>query len=123
MSAIDWVEVLREACAKSTQAAVARQLGYSPSVINQVLKGTYKGDLKAVEGKVRALLIKESVFCPALERVLQKSFCLEFQQKAVRFHRQQLSAASSLHQAIYNECLGECPLSQVSLIKESPHVD
>ncbi|WP_287128752.1 hypothetical protein [Candidatus Cyanaurora vandensis] len=108
MSESEWVTVLRVACAAKSQAAVARALGYSPSVINQVLKGFYRGDLGSVEAKVRALLIKESVLCPGLERVIKRAFCLEFQEKAVKFNRGQLQAASSLHQQIYSACLGGC---------------
>ena len=38
-----------------SQAKAAAQLGYSPAVINQYLKGTYKGDVEAVDKAVNEL--------------------------------------------------------------------
>ncbi len=39
-----WIEIMRAACAGGSQREVSRQIGYSQSVVSQVLKGTYKGD-------------------------------------------------------------------------------
>lgn len=45
----DWVVILAEECDRTSQKAAAQQINYSPAVVSTVLKGTYKGDLTAVE--------------------------------------------------------------------------
>ena len=44
------------ASSNATQAELARSLGYSPAVINQYLKGTYKGDVSNLEAKCEQYL-------------------------------------------------------------------
>jgi hypothetical protein len=74
----DWLTVLREQCARSSQAAVAKQLKYSPAVVNQVLKGTYRGDLNSVQRAVEGALMGLTVECPIVGEIARNR-CLEFQ--------------------------------------------
>ncbi|HEY4294545.1 hypothetical protein [Luteibacter sp.] len=76
----DWITVLREACKASTQAAVARQISYSPTVVNQVLKGNYGGDLSAVQKAVEGALMGLMVECPVIGE-LPRNRCLEYQRR------------------------------------------
>ena len=78
----DWLVVLREACERkgSSQAAVAKKLKYSPAVINQVLKGTYKGDVKSVQKAVEGALMGLTVECPVVGE-LQRDRCLQYQNR------------------------------------------
>lgn len=80
MSTPDWLTVLREACAASTQAAVARRIDYSPTVVNQVLKGNYGGDMNAVQKAVEGALMGLTVECPVIGE-LPRNRCLEFQRR------------------------------------------
>ncbi|MDX8389178.1 MAG: XRE family transcriptional regulator [Mariprofundaceae bacterium] len=80
MSEETWVNALRKACEKQSQSTVARDISYSPAVVNQVLKGAYKGDLKAVQQAVEGALMKAVVNCPVLGE-LASNVCLENQRK------------------------------------------
>ncbi|NVK42138.1 MAG: helix-turn-helix transcriptional regulator [Oceanospirillaceae bacterium] len=73
-----WLQELRTQCKLTSQSKVAKTLGYSVAVINQVLKGTYKGDLKKVEQKVRGAFLGETVGCPILGE-LERNKCIEHQ--------------------------------------------
>lgn len=81
----EWVRELREACAAkdSSQAAVARRIGYSTTVVNQVLKGTYKGDLTSVQRAVEGALMGATVECPVLGE-LSRQRCIEYQRAGFR---------------------------------------
>jgi len=61
-----WIEALRRACASSSQAAVATQIGMSPAVVNQVLKGCYQGNLTNVQKRVEGALMGVTVDCPVV---------------------------------------------------------
>ncbi len=76
----DWLTVLREQCDRTSQAKVAKTLGYSPAVVNQVLKGTYKGDLSRVQRAVEGALMGMTVDCPVVGD-LPRNRCLEFQRR------------------------------------------
>lgn len=65
----DWVRALAEACERESQAKVARRIGYSPSVVTQVLGATYRGDLAAVEHAVRGAFLGSTVSCPVLGEI------------------------------------------------------
>lgn len=74
----DWVLVLAGACDARSQAEVARRLSYSPSVVNQVLGGSYRGDLAAVEAAVRGVLMGAVVDCPVFGEI-SRDQCLRNQ--------------------------------------------
>lgn len=77
----DWIEALRIACEANTQAAIAERVGYSAAVINQVLKGTYRGDMRRVEDAVRGALMGERVDCPVVGD-LPRQRCIEHQRRS-----------------------------------------
>jgi DNA transposition AAA+ family ATPase len=52
-AAPDWIVALAEACAKSSQSAVAKKVGYSAPTISAVLGNSYRGDMNRVETMVR----------------------------------------------------------------------
>ncbi|MEQ1696685.1 MAG: hypothetical protein ABL901_12660 [Hyphomicrobiaceae bacterium] len=60
----DWVVALAAACDQAPQTEVARRIEYSPAVVSQVLRNTYKGNLKRVEFQVRGLLMEQTLKCP-----------------------------------------------------------
>lgn len=73
-----FVTALREACERSSQASVAKRIGYSAAVVNQVLKGAYKGDLVRVQQAVEGALLGVTVACPVLGPIASNK-CLEIQ--------------------------------------------
>ncbi|GFO67915.1 hypothetical protein GMLC_14940 [Geomonas limicola] len=69
MTQPDRMELLRSRCADLGQAEVARRLKYSPSAINQALKGTYKGDLFNLLTRVEEVFGSTIVDCPCLGKI------------------------------------------------------
>lgn len=91
-----WVLSLADACDRSSQGQVARRLGISPAVVNQVLGSAYKGRLDRIEVRVRGELMQETVTCPVLGD-LSKRECLDHQ-------KAKFSATNPLRVRLYRAC-------------------
>ena len=107
MSHDDWLSALREACAASTQAALARRLGVSATMVNQALKGTYKGDLSRLKALVEADLLAHTVDCPAIGEMPKKN-CLEHQARQRPF-----ATVNAYYAKLYRACRSGCPYSKL----------
>jgi len=94
----DWVLTLAQACQQTSQRKVAEQLGRSGALVNQVLKGRYKGDLTAVEARVRGVFMAATVACPELGNMPSHE-CQDWQAKARDF-----GAANTLRVRMYRAC-------------------
>lgn len=105
-----WLDVLRRACEKNSQAAVARRLGLSPATVNQVLKGSYKGSLRAVEERVRGALMGLTVDCPILGDI-RRNVCLDWQAKP-------FAATNEQRVMLYRACRSGCPHSKLKVEDE-----
>lgn len=103
--AVSWLEVLREECKKSSQAKVAKRLGYSSSVISQALECEYKGDLKRLEECVLGEFMGKTVDCPILGTI-NRNDCLGHQKR-------EFAATNSQRVQLFRACHGSCPHSQV----------
>lgn len=77
----EWLLALADACDKSSQSAVARNLGISGSMVNQALKNTYAGRYDRLEQRVRGDLMNEIVGCPVLGEVTKRR-CVDEQGRA-----------------------------------------
>ncbi len=75
-----WVIALAEECDKTSQASVAGKIGRSPSLINQVLKNRYTGDLHDVRQRVEALLQPACIHCPIIGEISGEA-CIQNQGK------------------------------------------
>ena len=102
---LDWVAVLRTQCEKTSQSAVSKQLNYSPAVVNQVLKGTYKGDVTKVEIAVKGCFMNEVVNCPVVGEIATH-ICLNYQ-------KQPFAAINPLRVQLYKTCRAGCPHSRL----------
>lgn len=83
MSAHDasaWLDELRKFRDTHRGQKTAEAIGYSATVVSQVLSGTYKGDLKAVQQKVEGALMGLSVDCPVIGE-LPRNRCLDYQRQ------------------------------------------
>ncbi len=98
----DWVLSLAEACDAATRSEIARRLNYSPSVISQLLNGTYNGDLDRVAGVIRGALMAETVQCPVCDEI-RRDVCLDHQKKSVP------PLASAMRARLYRACRSGCP--------------
>jgi hypothetical protein len=104
----DWIGILAAACDRSSQSMVAKQLGYSSSVISSVLRRNYVGSLETVEKAVRGALMAETLNCPVLAEIATHE-CLANQKRAREF-----SAGSSIRVRLYRACRGPCPHSRIA---------
>lgn len=77
-NAPEWINTLARYCDAESQASAARKIDRSPSLINQVLKNKYTGDLVGVEARVKSALSVTCVFCPVLGNI-QGDECLSHQ--------------------------------------------
>lgn len=103
----NWLAVLREACADSTQSAIARRLGVSTAQISQALAGKYKGDLSRLQMLVEGHLLNKTVRCPVVgECEIHK--CEEHQLRDRRF-----ATANPLFVRLYRACRSGCPNSKL----------
>lgn len=100
----DWVHVLAEACTTRSQAAVAAALGYSPTVINQVIGHKYPGHLDDVRRAVEGALMGHTVHCPELGD-MRADVCL-------RHQNAKFSASNHLRVRLFKACRSGCPHSK-----------
>lgn len=107
MSGDDWLTVLRRACEEASQAAVARRLGVSASVVNQALQEKYKGNLATLRSKVEGVLMEHVVDCPVLGE-MAKHKCLEHQGRPRQF-----VTVNPLYVRLYRACRSGCPFSKL----------
>jgi len=96
----EWVSVMADACDQSSQAQFAKQIGYSPAVVNTVLAAKYNGDLGAVQQAVEGALMHGTVQCPVYGD-LEGHRCLEYQ-------RRKFAATNPIRVRLFRAC-GQCP--------------
>ena len=95
-----WLEVLSQACRRSSQTAVAAQLGVSPAMVNQALRGRYQGDVERLQALVEGAYMGVCVACPVLGDVALNE-CLEHQARP-------FAATNSQRVALYRACRAGC---------------
>jgi len=101
----DWVSVLREQCAINSQRIVGMKIGYSNAVVNQVLKGRYKGDISKVEKAVKGAFMNETVVCPVVGEI-PTHICMAYQKLP-------FAAINPQRVQLYRACRDGCPHSQL----------
>lgn len=101
----DWVRVLALACARSSQVAVAKELGRSPAVVSQVLRKRYGAEMDRFEERVRGLYLDGRLMCPALGE-LPTNECQDWRDKARSF-----AVGNPLRVRMFRSC-ASCPRNQ-----------
>lgn len=102
----EWIVILAEACNRSSQSAVAKDLGYSGSAISLVIGNSYNGDLGRIEQMVRGALMAETIICPIMGE-MSRDVCQSWQKKP-------FGTASSHRVRMYTACRSGCPNSRIS---------
>ena len=98
----DWVLALAEACdEEGDQRYIAQRLQYSASVVSQVLGNKYRGDMRAVQMRVRGVLLGHMQQCPFF-REIRMNFCLEHQR------RRRDRIRDNVQRQLYG-CCARCP--------------
>lgn len=77
----DWVALLAERCAETSQNRVAKRLNRSAALVSAVLRNCYAGDMAAVEEVIRGVFERATVDCPA-KGTMQSNICRDWQLKA-----------------------------------------
>lgn len=98
----DWVIRLAEECAATSQVKVARRLGRSGALVNQVLRNRYKGDMAGVEDCVRGIFMNGTIDCPALGAIPSNE-CHDWRKKSRQFGN-----ANMLRVRMFRAC-NHCP--------------
>lgn len=72
-------EILKKACDRHGQREVARRIGYSPTTVNQVLKGSYPKPEPVLKEATAAFadLASTDVLCPVLGTI-HESVCARY---------------------------------------------
>lgn len=97
----DWVKTLANQCDAKTQRDAANAIGYSASVVNQVLANTYKGNLSRVQSAVEGAFMGSVVACPVLGELPQ--------QDCLRHQRQPFNPSNPMRVRLYRACHTTCP--------------
>ena len=95
-----WLDELRRHRDTHGGKKTAEVIGYSGTVVSQVLSGSYKGDLTAVQQKVEGALMGLTVDCPVIGEI-PRNRCLEYQ-------RQPFSATNPMRVRLSKACQ-TCP--------------
>lgn len=80
----DWIRALASACDATSQRIVSERIKYSKAVVSLVVKGTYSGDLTAVETAVNARLMDAKIDCPVADEI-PLAACLKNQVPPARY--------------------------------------
>lgn len=99
-----WFKALQAEAQKTSINKTARRIGYSPSVVSQVLSGVYEGNLDNVKSRVEGALMNHTVECPVSGEI-KLDTCLDNQ--ALPF-----STANPFRVQIYKACR-RCPHSRI----------
>lgn len=101
----DWVQALAEACDLTSQNAVAKRLKRSAPLVSNVISHKYAADMTAIEERVRGVLMKAVVDCPALGE-LPTDVCQTWRQGSRRF-----AGHNALRVRMYRAC-NRCPINR-----------
>jgi len=93
----DRLSLLEKAVSEAgSQAKVAKQLGYSPTAVNQVLRGTYAGALDTFLAKVEETFSSQNVVCQMLGDITLA--------RCVDERRKPFSTANAMRVKLYRAC-------------------
>jgi hypothetical protein len=98
----DWALALAAACDAKGRAPVARSLGYSESVLSQMLSNNYGGNVAKVSAKIRAVIMAEMMDCPE-EGPMKLDMCQRHQA------RREADIQNGWHRRMFAACRSGCP--------------
>lgn len=98
----DWLLRLAAACDDTSQRETAQKIGFSPSLVNQVLKNRYQGNLENVRARVETGLDADRRHCPVMG-MIPGNVCLANQSR-------RYDPSNHIAVRLYRACRG-CPHS------------
>ena len=111
----EWMDVLRERAAETSQRKVAEELGVSAAMVNQVLKGSYTGNTDTLRTRVEGAYMDQCVTCPVLGR-LPVHECEANQKRP-------FTASNPQRVRLYRACRAGCPHSRLSRTATTQRVE
>lgn len=117
MKELTWLEVLRDEINKpgKSQNKVAKELGFSSSMISQVLRGKYPGSIENLKLKVEGRYMNLTVSCP-VKGEIPVDECREHQSRP-------FSSANRERVKLYRSCRSGCPHSSLPATAKSQRID
>lgn len=109
----EWVVALAKYCDSKTQVDAGRKIGRSASLVNQVLKNRYTGDLSNVQSRAEAAFNIKKVACPILGEINGED-CLKHQ-------TQPYNSGNHIAVSLFRACR-KCP-QNIQLRKDTSHVE
>ena len=106
----DWVLGLAQECALASQNQVAKRMGYSGSLVSQVLGRKYPGDLSSVRDRYLGIYEARTVDCPELGNVPLHQ-CQDWRKKA-----RQLQSGNARNVQMFRAC-NRCPVFRAAQAK------
>lgn len=100
-----WVMAMAEECQTSSQARVAKQMGWSAATVSLVLGCTYTGDLSGVEEAFKSAFEGALVPCPALGGITSQE-CRDWRKRSQHF------VASNTRSGLMFRACNTCPRNQ-----------
>ena len=101
----DWILALAAEVDRTSGREAARAIGYSASVVSQVLGKSYPGDMGSVEARVLGALLGALVTCPVMGDT-RRDRCMSEQKK-------NHVGTSSMRTRLFHACRGGCPHSRL----------
>jgi hypothetical protein len=104
-AAPDWVLTLATECVASSQNKVAKSMGVSASLISQVLRAKYPGDMARIGEIFRGIYMSEIVECPA-KGLIPANVCRTWRDRSRTF-----VSVNSERVTMFRAC-NQCPRNQ-----------
>ncbi|MFZ6644450.1 hypothetical protein ACO0LO_01935 [Undibacterium sp. TJN25] len=103
-----WLELIRAAAAQTSNAAVARLLGYSRTSVSLALKGAYPGGTAKLAAKALEVLEPPVIAdCPYQAKQIPIEVCRELSSRRAPTHNPTLMGQWRACQQCQNKCKGE----------------
>ncbi len=100
----DWIEAMATACDETSQAKVAKAMGYTPAVVSTLLRRAYAADTTNVEKAARGAFMAATVDCPVLGTISAR--------QCVQEQRQPFDSSTHQRVLLFRTCRsGKCPHS------------
>ncbi|MGE6316449.1 hypothetical protein ACQKC1_11840 [Shewanella baltica] len=110
-----WFQVLELKVSESSQAQIARELGVSPTMLNQVLLNKYKGNIDTIKNRVEGRYLRHHVQCPVAGQISVDT-CRDNQERP-------FSSTNPQRVRLYRACRGGCPHSQLKQSAVTQRID
>lgn len=115
MNKDEWFQVLESKVKNASQGKIAKELGVSTAMLNQVLHGKYKGNIDTIKNRVEGRYLRHHVQCPVAGEISVDT-CRDNQVRP-------FSSTNPQRVRLYRACRGGCPHSQLQQTAVTQRID